>query len=550
MIWIKNMKNTNLILIIARESGRRDVSKQNLRLVNGKPLLYYVLKTSLECNNCYTIISTDSDEVKQYAKFYQVPVLDRSKKLTRDDTKLEEIAKDGLNKLEKKGLKFKKCLVLHPHFPLIKKETIQKFFSNLNEKVSVLYGYEKEPDDIFGIINKNFELKGVPKTTVKIKKIVSFNCQKLFGKKNTNKVFGLEISAKEIFSPSSYHDFASLESIMKRKRIVVRVDADITIGLGHVYNMLTILNNIRNEDVLIIMKADNNLGLKKFKEHLYNVKCFSNDKEFWKIIRDFKPDIVFNDILNTTTNYIKKLKNKGIFVVNFEDLGEGRKFADLVFNPIFENKKQMKNEFYGSNYACVREEFRVFKRKQIRKNVEKIAITLGGIDKNNNILKVISIIKKFKLLKNVRIEIILGLGFMHKKKLLQLIKEMNGDGFNIEIIEKADLLSKYLVDCDFVITANGRTVFEVASLNIPIISLSVNKREQQHNFVKKFDVGYHLDFTNDTDDKLKNSIKNMMNFSIRNKKIKNLEKENLQKGNSRVISKIMSEFELRKFSTA
>ena len=39
------MKNTNLILIIARESGRRDVSKQNLRLVNGKPLLYYVLKT-------------------------------------------------------------------------------------------------------------------------------------------------------------------------------------------------------------------------------------------------------------------------------------------------------------------------------------------------------------------------------------------------------------------------------------------------------------------------------------------------------------------------
>ena len=77
-------------------------------------------------------------------------------------------------------------------------------------------------------INKNFELKGVPKTTVKIKKIVSFNCQKLFGKKNTNKVFGLEISAKEIFSPTNYHDFASLESIMKRKKILV------TGGLGFI----------------------------------------------------------------------------------------------------------------------------------------------------------------------------------------------------------------------------------------------------------------------------------------------------------------------------
>jgi hypothetical protein len=63
-------------------------------------------------------------------------------------------------------------------------------------------------------------------------------------------------------------------------------------------------------------------------------------------------------------------------------------------------------------------------------------------------------------------------------------------------------------------------------------------------------VGYHLDFSKNTADELKNSIKSMMNFSIRNKKIKNLEKQNLRKGNSRVISKIMSEFESTKFSAA
>ena len=100
------MKNENLIVIIARESGRYDVSKQNLRLVNGKPLLYYVIKTAKESKNCHTVISTDSDEIKQYGEFYQVPVLDRSKKLTKDDTKLVEIAREALTKLEKKGLKF------------------------------------------------------------------------------------------------------------------------------------------------------------------------------------------------------------------------------------------------------------------------------------------------------------------------------------------------------------------------------------------------------------------------------------------------------------
>ena len=537
------MKNKNLIVIIARESGRYDVSKQNLRLVNGKPLLSYVIKTAKESKNCYTIVSTDSDEVKQYAEFYQVPVLDRSKKLTKDDTKLIEIASEALTKLEKKGLKFRKCLILHPHFPLIKKETIQRFFSSLNKKVSIIYGYEKEADYNFAKIKKNFELEPLSKENVKIIKIVSFDCQKLLHIKTDNKIFGLGISSDEIFTPHNYHQFADLESEMKRKKIIVRVDADINTGLGHVYNMLTILNNIRNDDILVIMNAKKNLGFKKFKEHLYAVKTYSDENEFWKIIRNFKPDIIFNDILNTTSYYIKKLKKEGIFVVNFEDLGEGRKFADLVFNPIFESKKQMKNEYYGPNYACVREEFRVFKRKKIRKYVKNIAITLGGVDKDNNVLKILSVIRKFKLLENVKIKIILGLGYKQKKKLLGLTNKMNSLNHKIEIVEKVDLLSKHLIDCDFVIASNGRTVLEIASLNIPLISLSVNKREQQHNFVRKFNVGYHIDYTKNIEDKLKSSIENMMDFSIRKKKIKNLEKEDLRKGITTVTTKIMSEYE-------
>ena len=537
------MKNENLIVIIARESGKQNVSKQNLRLVNGKPLLYYVIKTAKESKNCYTVMSTDSDEIKQYGEFYQIPVLDRSKKLTKDDAKLIEIAREVLTKLEKKGLKFKKCLILHPHFPLIKKETIQKFFSNLNEKVSVIYGYEKQPDYNFGTIAKNSDLNISSKKTVKIIKIISFDCQKLDNIKNKNNIFGLKISSEEIFTPDNYHKFASLESVLKRKKIVVRVDADINIGLGHVYNMLTVLNNIRNEDLLIVMNDKKNLGLKKFREHLYTVKTYSNENEFWKIIRSFKPDIIFNDILDTTANYIKKLKKERIFVVNFEDLGPGRKFADLVFNPIFESKKPLKNEYYGPNYACIREEFRVFKRKKIRRYVKNIAITLGGVDKNNNTLKILSVIKKFELLKNVKIKIILGLGYKQKKKLLEQTNEMNKMDYKIKIVEKVNLLSKYLIDCDFVIASNGRTVFEIASLNIPLISLSVNKREQQHNFVRKSNVGYHLDYTNNFEYKLKSNIEDMMYFSIRKKKIKNLEKENLQKGITTVTRKIMTEYE-------
>ena len=151
--------------------------------------------------------------------------------------------------------------------------------------------------------------------------------------------------------------------------------------------------------------------------------------------------------------------------------------------------------------------------------------------------------KSVKLLENVKIKIILGLGYKQKKKLLGLTNKMNSLNHKIEIVEKVDLLSKHLIDCDFVIASNGRTVLEIASLNIPLISLSVNKREQQHNFVRKFNVGYHIDYTKNIEDKLKSSIENMMDFSIRKKKIKNLEKEDLKKGITVVTTKIMSEYE-------
>ena len=95
-----------------------------------------------------------------------------------------------------------------------------------------------------------------------------------------------------------------------------------------------------------------------------------------------------------------------------------------------------------------------------------------------------------------------------------------------------------MIDCDYVITSNGRTVFEVASLGIPLISLSVNKRERQHNFVVNKKVGYHIDFTRKESDLiLKKCIKQMEKIENQEKFIFNLQKQNLREGIDKVTSK-------------
>ena len=63
---------------------------------------------------------------------------------------------------------------------------------------------------------------------------------------------------------------------MKHKnKFLIRVDGSKEIGLGHVYNMLTFLNNIKNEEILIVMNSKSNLGSNKFRKYGYKLKLIS-----------------------------------------------------------------------------------------------------------------------------------------------------------------------------------------------------------------------------------------------------------------------------------
>jgi len=139
---MSNIQKEKLIIILARR-GTKNVARQNIRLVNGKPLIYYIIKKCQEIKSADIFVSTDSEEIKQLSILYGINWIDRPNALTTDSTPIEKIAHDSLKQLQKKKMDYKKCLVLNPHFPLINISTISKFFSMLDDKKETIFKEKK-----------------------------------------------------------------------------------------------------------------------------------------------------------------------------------------------------------------------------------------------------------------------------------------------------------------------------------------------------------------------------------------------------------------------
>ncbi len=86
------MNKKLLILIMARKGSDDVISRQNLRLVNNKPLLYYIVKTALKFKKADVLVSTDSEEIRELSLLYGAKYIQRPKSLTKNSTSIKQIS--------------------------------------------------------------------------------------------------------------------------------------------------------------------------------------------------------------------------------------------------------------------------------------------------------------------------------------------------------------------------------------------------------------------------------------------------------------------------
>lgn len=340
----------------------------------------------------------------------------------------------------------------------------------------------------------------------------------------------------------TYQDWWVAEHLAKRKQILFVVTGYPEVGMGHVYRVLLLAQEFHHHEVQFLCTLPSKMAYDVIVQHEYDVALQHKDKTLVEEIKARSPDVIINDILDTSAEYITALKSLGIHVINFEDEGSGAAHADAVVNALYE-KPITPNMYVGPDYFCLRSEFLTAPMATRNDEQPVLLVTFGGVDPNNLTERTTLLVEN--LAKRVRFSLVVitGPGYGHKNSFAQTVEKIHNRG-NLQLTwigNGTKRISDYMAQADLAITSAGRTVYELTALEVPAIVVAANEREQMHAFARQAGMiylGLHSEVANRELEE--NLLVLLLNPTLRNDIRKRLRSFDLKNGKKRVLDLIWS----------
>ncbi|MGO3708364.1 MAG: cytidylyltransferase domain-containing protein [Mesonia hippocampi] len=538
---------SNILVVIPARGGSKGIPRKNLRLLAGKPLIYYSIKTALKSKfNLDVYVSSEDDEILNTAIQFGAKTHKRSKLIADDKSTLDPViyacyqhAKTAENK------DYDYIITMQPTSPLLKTSSldvaIKKVLQNkgietiLSAKDSTHLSWRKEDGQFVPNYQKRVNRQYLTPNFTETGGFFITRRDIITKNNRIGKQVELHIlSNGEEIDIDTYEDWNICEYHIQKKHILFVVTGNNKVGLGHVYNTLLIANDILNHKISFLVDKDSQLAFDKIASKNYPV-YLQQHENIIDDIKQYQPDVIINDRLDTTESYIENLKELSLKVINFEDLGLGAKKADLVINAIYPEKNVLKNHYFGHKYFVLRDEFIYSKQKQVESKISHILITFGGVDPNNYTKKVLTTINEYCKNNNITITIITGFGY-NKYDTLREFNQLD----HIKIKKNVNNISAYMLQADLIFTSAGRTIFEISSIGTPAIVMAQNKRELTHFFANSqfgfLNLG--LGYTTSNEELYSNFIELVESHESRVRMNELMMKNNLKTGRDSVIKLI------------
>lgn len=451
-----------------------------VKKLNGITLLQRTFNTAKQLTiDSDIIVITDSEEVTLMSKRNNLKCIYNSN--------IKFNSKDIITELEKYLIdvsrNFQYVVILFPYVPLIKSDLIHEGYETLKKsKSNLLITVKEESHRIYTqdkrTVHNLFQENTQNRMFVEQYAFIVINTD-IFFKDKEIKILPLILNER-VVEIRNYQDWWICEKLLERKKIVFRVVGYNKVGTGHIFRALTIAHEIVDHEIVFVCDEKSRIAVNKIAGEEYLVlKDKASNLE--KVIISLQPDLVINDILDTDEEYIKKLEDNGIIVVNFEDLGSGAKYTNLTINDLYDEKLLEGDNFkWGNKYFFLRDEFNDARVNQFNTSVKEILITFGGTDPTDLTKIVFETIVDYCIDKNIIINIVVGIGYKYENKIKELFEKKSSS--LIKFTRATGVISGIMEKSQIAISSNGRTVYELAHMNIPSIIISHHVRESNHGF--------------------------------------------------------------------
>lgn len=300
-------------------------------------------------------------------------------------------------------------------------------------------------------------------------------------------------------------------------KIVVRADASLMMGSGHIIRCLTLADRLKQQghDIsFICRKHDGHLadliGQKGFAVQLLSkgetadfIKQYAHSEwlgasesddfaECKPILQALKPDWLIIDHYAIGKNWEQQAKRllPNLKILAIDDLADRTHDCEILLDQNFGRK----NEDYqplvpsycqrllGTRYTLLRDEFASWRTMSLnrRKSVQppnNILVNLGGVDNDNVTLKILQSLNTFvqQSVQAFNVTVVMGKTAPHIESVQRFAKHAS---FACAVLVNVTNMAELMANADLAIGAAGSTTWERCCLGLPMVLIVLADNQQ------------------------------------------------------------------------
>jgi UDP-2,4-diacetamido-2,4,6-trideoxy-beta-L-altropyranose hydrolase len=333
---------------------------------------------------------------------------------------------------------------------------------------------------------------------------------------------------------------------MSGQTVLIRADASVPMGTGHVMRCLALAQSLqdRGVDVVFVMaqstpSLDKRLQREGFKVVYLDAMAASDDdsEKTGELARAYKAKWLVVDGYQFGGEYQLQIKRQNLRLLSIDDNGEGESYlSDLVVNQnihasvqMYSRRKPYTRLLLGTRYAMLRREFAAWRdwKREIPVVGNKLLVTMGGSDPKNLSGEILELLISFR--ETISEAVIVVGGSNPHINLLEKIALRSQSKVRLE--RDVDNMAGLMAWADMAISAAGSTCWEMCLLGLPAIVLDVAPNQSRlASELYRLGVAVHLDPQESTFKELLNTELRSLSSSAESRNLLSLKGRQLVDG--------------------